>query len=265
MKLNVFSAFFMRLIDSHCHLDLPAFDSDRDTALQRALDNGVTDLIVPAVQASTWEELQLLSSQDNPAQIHAAYGLHPVFDRHHSAGDLLLLEQQLSSAECIAVGECGLDFFIDDYDKDRQLSYFIGQLDLAVQFQLPVIIHSRKSLDLVLKEIRLRPGLTGVVHCYSGSLQQAKQLIDLGFYLGFGGPITYPRARKLRGLIVELPLESLLLETDAPDQPDMSNHGQRNEPALLPKIAECVAELRNCSVETVAEVTTHNCQRLFAL
>jgi len=255
----------MRLIDSHCHLDLSAFDSDRDVVLKTALDSGVTDLIVPAVQASTWGKLQLLSAQYNPAQVHAAYGLHPVFDQHHSIGDLLLLEQQLNSTDCIAVGECGLDFFIDEYDKDSQLSYFIGQLDLAVQFQLPVIIHSRKSLDLVLKEIRLRPSLTGVVHSYSGSLQQAKQLIDVGFYLGFGGPITYPRASKLRGLIVALPLEALLLETDAPDQPDMSKHGQRNEPAWLPSIAECVAELRGCSVETVAEVTTQNCQQLFAL
>ena len=134
-----------------------------------------------------------------------------------------------------------------------------------MQFELPVIIHSRKSLDLILKEIRLRPSLTGVVHSYSGSLQQAKQLIDLGFYLGFGGPITYPRARKLRSLIVELPLESLLLETDAPDQPDVSIHGQRNEPAYLPEIVKCVAELRGCTLEEVAEVTTQSCQALFAL
>lgn len=254
----------MRLIDSHCHVDLSAFDSDRDAVLQRAFDSGVTDIIVPAVQSSTWKQLELLSNQDNPSQVHAAYGLHPVFDDQHSVSDLLLLEQQLSDSECIAVGECGLDFFIDGYDRDRQLSYFTEQLDLAVQFQLPVVIHSRKSLDLVLKEVRLRPSLTGVVHSYSGSLQQAKQLIDLGFYLGFGGPITYPRARKLRSLVVELPLESLLLETDAPDQPDISKRGQRNEPAWLPKIASCVAELRKCSVESVADVTAQNCKRLFA-
>ena len=255
----------MRLIDSHCHLDLSAFDADRNAVLQRARDSGVTDVIVPAVQASGWGKLQGISEADNPVNVHPAYGLHPVFERHHEANDLLLLEKQLSDESAIAVGECGLDFFIDEYDKAKQLSFFTGQLDLAVQHQLPVIIHSRKSLDFVLKELRLRPGLIGVVHSYSGSYQQAKQLIDLGFYLGFGGPITYPRARKLRGLIVDLPLESLLLETDAPDQPDISNHGQRNEPSWLNSIVSCVAELRKTPTEQVAEITTKNCEMLFGL
>jgi TatD DNase family protein len=145
------------------------------------------------------------------------------------------------------------------------LHYFIGQLDLAVKHQLPVIIHSRKSLDLILKELRLRPSLTGVVHSYSGSLQQAKQLIELGFYLGFGGPITYPRASKLRSLVVELPLEALLLETDAPDQPDITHRGSRNEPSLLLAIADCIAELRNIPIKEVVEVTTNNSKRLFKL
>lgn len=255
----------MRLIDSHCHLDLAAFDADRHQVLQRAKDSGVTDLVVPAVQASGWKKLQRISAAENPINIHIAYGLHPVFEQCHDPSDLLLLEEQISNEKPIAVGECGLDFFIDGYQRSKQLEYFTGQLDLAVQFQLPLIIHSRKSLDLVLKELRLRPGLTGVIHSYSGSLQQAKQLIDLGFYLGFGGPITYPRARKLRSLVVELPLESLLLETDAPDQPDASHHGARNEPGWLPQIAACVAGLRNSPVESIAEITTQNCQRLFAL
>ena len=255
----------MRLIDSHCHLDLSAFDPDRNAVLKRARDNGVTNVIVPAVQATGWEKLQSISGEHNPVQVHPAYGLHPVFERYHEANDLLLLEKQLSHDSTIAVGECGLDFFIDEYDKAKQLSFFTGQLDLAVQHQLPVIIHSRKSLDLVLKELRLRPGLIGVVHSYSGSYQQAKQLIDLGFYLGFGGPITYPRATKLRGLVVGLPLESLLIETDAPDQPDISNHGQRNEPSWLSNIVTCVAELRKTSSEEVAEVTTKNSEQLFRL
>ena len=255
----------MRLIDSHCHLDLSAFDLDRSQVMQSALEGGVTDIIVPAVQASGWKKLQQLCGQKNPVQVHAAYGLHPVFDKHHEEHDLVRLEDQLKKQKSIAVGECGLDFFIDDHDKSRQLKFFTGQLDLAIQFKLPLIIHSRKSLDLVLKELRLRPGLTGVIHSYSGSLQQAKQLIDLGFYLGFGGPITYTRARKLRSLIIELPLESLLLETDAPDQPDASNHGRRNEPGWLSNIASCVAELRDSSIEEVANVTTQNCKRLFAI
>ena len=255
----------MRLIDSHCHLDLSAFDLDRDEVMQRARDKGVTDIIVPAVQASGWAKLHEISRSHNPVNVHAAFGLHPVFEEYHEVNDLLLLEKQLNNESAIAVGECGLDFFIDQFDKAKQLSFFTGQLDLAVQYQLPVIIHSRKSLDLVLKELRLRPSLNGVVHSYSGSYQQAKQLIDLGFYLGFGGPITYPRATKLRSLIVDLPLESLLLETDAPDQPDISKHGQRNEPCWLNNIVSCVAGLRATSFEQVAEVTTKNSEQLFGL
>ncbi|MGB1309721.1 MAG: TatD family hydrolase [Leucothrix sp.] len=254
----------MRLIDSHCHLDLAAFDIDRDIVMQRASENGISDVIIPAVQASGWGKLQALVGQDNPLCVHAAYGLHPVFDPFHSEHDLVLLEQQLGQS-CVAVGECGLDFFIDDYDCTRQLAFFTAQLDLAVQFQLPVIIHSRKSLDLVLKELRLRPSLQGVVHSFSGSEQQAKQLIEQGFYLGFGGPITYPRANKLRRLVAELPLEWLLLETDAPDQPDITKRGQRNEPSWLPTVAACFAELRGCSIEEVAEVTSCNSECLFGL
>jgi len=256
----------MRLIDSHCHLDLSLFDVDRNAALQRADDSGISDIIVPAVKSSSWQKLQGISKQeDSSVKVHAAYGLHPVFQQDHKPNDLALLEKQLEAEPAIAVGECGLDFYIDDYEPLEQLKYFTAQLDLAVQFELPVIVHSRKSLDIVLRELRLRPSLTGVVHSYSGSLQQAKMLIDLGFYLGFGGPITYPRATKLRRLIVDLPLESLLLETDAPDQPDISHRGLRNEPSWLPEIVSCVAKLRNISVEKVAEVTTKNSQRLFSL
>ena len=255
----------MRLIDSHCHLDLSSFDDDRQAVLDRSLAQHVSDIIVPAVEAAGWEKLQHLCQDANPVQIHAAYGLHPVFEQQHEVNHLDWLDQQLSHPSTIAVGECGLDFFIKEYDKQKQLALFTGQLDLAVQHQLPLVIHSRKSLDFVLKELRLRPGLTGVIHSYSGSYQQAKQLIDLGFYLGFGGPITYTRAKKLRGLVVDLPLESLLLETDSPDQPDLANHGKRNEPSWLMNIASCIATLRNTSVEQVAEVTTNSAQRLFRI
>jgi TatD DNase family protein len=255
----------MRLIDSHCHLDLAAFDSDRTAVMQSANAAGVSDIIIPAVEAKSWGGLARLCSKEQAVNLHAAYGLHPMFMAQHSKQHLLDLEQQLSSVESIAVGECGLDFFIPEHDKPQQLEFFTAQLDLAVQFQLPVIIHSRKSLDLVLKELRLRPSLTGVVHSFSGSPQQAKQLIDLGFYLGFGGPITYTRATKLRALIKSLPLTGLLLETDAPDQPDAAHYGLRNQSAWLVDILECVAELRDEPIEHIAEVTTENALSLFRL
>lgn len=255
----------MRLIDSHCHLDLEAFDSDRSIIMQSARAVGVSDIIIPAVEASKWNGLVKLCRKDFPVNLHAAYGLHPMFMAQHTMQQLLDLETLLSSGEAIAVGECGLDFFIPKYDKQQQLDIFTAQLDLAVQFNLPVIIHSRKSLDLVLKELRLRPSLSGVVHSFSGSSQQARQLLDLGFYLGFGGPITYPRATKLRELIRTLPLDGLLLETDAPDQPDAKHHGLRNQPAWLVDIVNCIAELRNESIHHTAEVTTRNAITVFGL
>lgn len=255
----------MRLIDSHCHLDLSIFSIDRKEVLQQAKNNQVGDIIIPAVESRRWGNLERLCESESPINLHAAYGLHPMFMSAHKPSDLITLEQQLNQSKAVAVGECGLDFFIEGYDKKQQLMYFTAQMDLAVQFQLPVIIHSRKSLDLVLKEIRLRPVSRGVIHSFSGSIQQAKQLIDLGFYLGFGGPISYLRATKLRRLVKELPLESLLLETDSPDQPDASHHGQRNQPAWLVDIAKTVADLRGMEVERVAEVTTRNCCDLFGI
>ena len=255
----------MRLIDSHCHLDLAAFDRDREAVTLSAATVGVSDIIIPAVEAQTWTALARLCQRERSVSLHAAYGLHPMFMGQHTKQHLLDLEQQLSSAQSIAVGECGLDFFIPEHDKSRQLDFFTAQLDLAVQFKLPVIIHSRKSLDFVLKELRIRPSLSGVVHSFSGSLQQAKQLLDLGFYLGFGGPVTYNRATKLRALVQTLPLDGLLLETDAPDQPDATHYGLRNQSAWIVDIAECFAALRNESVEYIAEVTTSNALRVFDL
>ena len=257
----------MRLIDSHCHLDFTAFNEDRDALLKQAYENHVTDIIIPGVISDTWGDLEKLCIAEggNRVKLHAAYGLHPVFMSSHSQQDLMLLEQQLANSNAVAVGECGLDFFIEPHDKTQQLEYFVAQMDLAVQFQLPMIIHSRKSLDLVLKEIRQRPGLRGVIHSFSGSYQQAKQLIDLGFYLGFGGPVTYTRANKLRRLVVDLPLEGLLLETDAPDQPDSSHHGLRNEPSWLIDIANVIAELRGVEVSEVATTTSRNSCDLFGI
>lgn len=260
----------MRLIDSHCHIDLEQFADDRREVLVEAKRQGVSDIIVPAVTAARWRDLQVLTSSElarlsEEPLLHAAYGLHPVFTHEHHPNDLIELERFLQTADVVALGECGLDFFIPDYDSEAQMRYFTAQLDLAVQYQLPVIIHARKALDLVLRELRKRPGLRGVIHSFSGSLQQAKQLIDLGFYLGFGGPVTYTRALKLRMLVAELPLSALLIETDAPDQPDASHHGERNQPAWLPEIASCIAGLRGITVESVAETTSENAKLLFNL
>lgn len=255
------------LIDTHCHVDLSRFDVDREAVLQRAVEAKVAKIIVPAIMAAHWSTLASLT-QHYP-NVFAAYGLHPMFMSHHHQQDIDTLVPYLQAETTIAVGECGLDFFIFDKQSDNeaakkaQIALFYAQLSLAQQYNLPVIIHSRKSLDLVLKALRLYPDLCGVIHSFSGSQQQAYQLIDQGFYLGFGGVITYPRAKKLRYLVSTLPLDALLLETDAPDQPDIEHYGQRNEPAFLMNIAQVVADLRDISVQAVAQITTQNATELF--
>ncbi len=258
----------MQLIDSHSHIDFSDFDNDREVVIERANNAGISNIIVSATTAKRWPLIKALC--DKQAQCHPAYGLHPMFMSDYKPQHFDDLKHWIKSENPIAIGEVGLDYFIDEANRDNstqvrqsQLDLFIAQLELANEFDLPIIIHARKSLDIILKHLRRFHNLTGSIHSFSGSEQQAKQLIDLGFYLGFGGPITYTRATKLRKLVTTLPLESLLLETDSPDQPDSLHYKQRNEPAYLINVAQVVAELRGISVEEVAQVTSQNAQTLF--
>lgn len=251
----------LKYIDSHSHLDFSAFDDDRSDALHRAQEKGVVKIVVSATVANRWNLIKVLADK-NP-MILPAYGLHPMFMGEHKEADLDQLKHWLATENAVAIGEIGLDYFIPDPDKKSQLDLFCAQLDIATEFNLPVIIHARKSLDIVLREIRKRPALRGSIHSFSGSEQQAKQLIDLGFYLGFGGPITYTRAKKLRRLISLLPLDAILLETDAPDQPDCLHCGERNEPAFLPLIAKEIAEIRHIDLEEVSRQAFKNTKTLF--
>ena len=163
----------------------------------------------------------------------------------------------------VAVGECGLDYFIEDLDRDVQQGIFDAQLRIAREFDLPVIVHARRAVDAVIASLRKVGGLRGVVHSFSGSTQQAEQLWHLGFLLGLGGPVTYERAHRLRSLAATMPIEHLLLETDAPDQPDAWHRGERNEPMHVAAIARTIADLRNTTPEAVASATTRNAARLF--
>jgi len=256
----------MILIDSHSHLDFSEFDNDRADMLNRAKKSGVSDIIISATTAERWPLLKNLKQIDSSKpECHIAYGLHPMFMSEHKLEHLDSLKTLLEKEEAIAVGEIGLDFFIPEPDMKKQIDFFTAQLAIANELNLPVIIHARKSQDIVLKYLRQFPNLRGSLHSFSGSEQQAKQLIDLGFYLGFGGPITYTRATKLRKLVSTLPLEALLIETDSPDQPDALHFGERNEPAYLPNIAETIAQLRGISIDEVARITTYNTRTLFKL
>ncbi|WP_296246548.1 TatD family hydrolase [uncultured Stenotrophomonas sp.] len=253
----------MQLIDSHCHLDAAEFDIDREAVIALARASGVGVQIVPAVTAASWPKLREVCAAD--AGLHPAYGLHPMFLPEHRPEHLQQLRDWVERESPCAIGECGLDFFVDDLDPEAQRLYFQGQLELARDAQLPLIVHARRALDEVILRIRRVGGLSGVVHSFSGSPEQARQLWELGFMIGLGGPITYTRANRLRGLVTQMPLEFLLLETDAPDQPDVGIRGQRNEPSRLRQILDTVAELRQQPAADIAAQTTANAGRLFGL
>jgi len=253
----------VQLVDSHCHLDAPEFDGDRDAMLARARAAGVAAMVVPAITAASWPGLHRACAAD--AALHPAYGLHPMFLAEHRPAHLDELRTWLEREKPCAIGECGLDFFVEGLDPTAQRHYFQAQLQLAREFGLPVIVHARRAVEEVIQTLRRIGGLRGVIHSFSGSPEQARQLWDMGFLIGLGGPVTYPRANRLRTLVATMPLEFLLLETDAPDQPDAGIRGQRNEPARLPAIASAIAALRGQPVEDIAARTSHNARQLFDL
>lgn len=253
----------MQLVDSHCHLDASEFDADRLAVVERARAAGVGVQIVPAITAASWPGLRTVCAAQHG--LYPAYGLHPMFLDAHRPEHLDALREWIERERPCAVGECGLDFFVDGLDRELQRHYFHGQLVLAREFDLPVIVHARRAMDEVIHTMRRVGGLRGVIHSFSGSPEQARQLWDMGFLIGLGGPVTYTRANRLRQLAATMPLEYLLLETDAPDQPDSAIRGQRNEPARLPVILETIAQLRQQMATEIARQTSANAQRLFSL
>ena len=253
----------MELIDTHCHFDEPEFDTDRDLITDKMYQLGVKSLIFPAISAKKWPKLKQVVAQS--PYFYASYGLHPLYLAEHEPAHLATLRQWIDRENPVAIGECGLDFYVPELDVTAQEILFIEQLKLAREFDLPLIIHARRSVDAVLKQLRRFRGLKGVIHSFAGSQQQADMLIQQGFYLGVGGTCTYPRASRLRTILATIPLEHLVLETDAPDQPDSAWRGLRNEPTRLPFIAATLAELRNDTIEHIAHITTGNARTLFNL
>ncbi|TYT23642.1 TatD family deoxyribonuclease [Luteimonas viscosa] len=253
----------MLLIDSHCHLDAAEFDLDRNEVVARAREAGVRAQVVPAVQADAWPKLRDVCG-GSPG-LYPAYGLHPMYLEAHRSVHLQDLRGWIERERPVAVGECGLDYFVDGLDREAQQAYFEGQLRLAREFDLPVIVHARRAVDAVIASLRRIGGLRGVVHSWSGSEEQARQLWRLDFLLGIGGPVTFDRARRLRRLVADMPLQHLLLETDAPDQPDAGIRGQRNEPGRLATVLQAVAALRDADPDEIARTTSANAAHLFGL
>ena len=252
-----------RLFDSHSHLDVPEFDADREAVLARAQAAGVREQLVPAVDHDSWPALRAACALDDG--LHAAYGLHPVYLDRHRPAHLYALREWIERERPRAIGECGLDFFVEGLDAEAQRDYFQGQLELARDFDLPVVVHARRAVEEVYVTCKRIGGLRGIVHSFGGSPEQARQLAELGFLLGIGGPVTYERARRLRRLVAEAPIEWLVLETDSPDQPDAGHRGQRNEPARLLEVLDVVARLRDEDPDAVADATRANARRLLGL
>jgi len=251
------------LIDSHVHTDDPRLDSHRDSMLEDARTANIKAQIVPSISRQHWPRVRSLCAAH--PDLFPCYGLHPCFQHEHLSSHLDDLATWLGKERPIAVGECGLDYSINEDDRLKQQQLFAAHLAMAREFNLPIVIHARKAVEDVINMIKASGHYRGVIHSYNGSQQQAKQLLDLGYRLGFGGAVTYPRASRLRAMVQSLPLDGILLETDAPDQPDAAHHGQLNQPAYLIDILHFISDIRPESAMDIAVQTTRNSVELFAL
>ncbi|MGO2233266.1 MAG: TatD family hydrolase [Marinomonas sp.] len=249
-------------IDSHCHLDFDVFDEQRDSLMLSCLENKVAGFLVPATTFVSWSKLATLIKRY--PEWRAAYGLHPYFLTEASLDQIDFLAEQCDTPRVVAVGEIGLDCWSNAVDMRVQLDFFSRQLKVAKSLKLPVILHARKSYDLVFKCLR-ETGFKGggVVHAFNGSIEQAERFIDLGFVLGIGGTVTYSRAQKAHRVLASLSDNAFILETDSPDMPLQGLQGKNNTPLSIPLIAQCVAMIREESVEHIAVQTYDNLLRVF--
>ncbi len=256
----------MRLIDSHTHLDFPEFDADRDALLPRCRARGVERLVVLGVYQGNWQRLWDLVQGD--AGLFAAFGLHPVYLEQHCPEHLNelrdWLQRLVGHRQLCAVGEFGLDYFLEDLDRERQQALFEAQLALAAEFELPALLHVRRAHAVTiatLKRFKLARG--GIIHAFAGSVEEAREYLKLGFRLGLGGAPTWPQARRLRRVVGQLPLEAVVLETDSPDMAPAMHANQRNSPEYLPDICAELARLMDVSTEALAEASSRNACELF--
>ena len=259
-------------IDTHCHLDAAEFDADRDAVVERARAAGVVQIVLPAVDAGNFARVRELAHRHD---LSYALGIHPMCTDRAADGDLDTLRAALAGQRddprLVAVGEIGLDHFIAGLDRDRQVRFFSAQLALADEFGLPVLLHVRRAVDVVLKHLRRTPGHGGIAHAFNGSAQQAEAFVGLGFRLGFGGAVTFDRALRIRRVGQVVPLDAIVMETDAPDiapqwlyrtaEARAAGASMRNESAELARIGAELAALRGVSAVELAAATSANALR----
>ncbi|MEK2610305.1 TatD family hydrolase [Pseudomonas shirazensis] len=256
----------MRLIDTHSHLDFPEFDADREHVLGNAAASGVERVVVLGVTADNLQRVWQLACSDS--RVYAALGLHPVFLAQHRFEHLLELrnwfERLRGDPRLCAVGEIGLDYYLPELDPAEQQALFEAQLQIACDFDLPALLHVRRSHAQVIATLkRYRLQRAGIIHAFAGSFEEAREYIKLGFKLGLGGAATWPQALRLRKTVARLPLESVVLETDAPDMAPAMYPGLRNSPEHLPQIAQVLAELMGVAPEQLAAASSRTACELF--
>jgi TatD DNase family protein len=256
----------VELIDTHTHLDFPDFDADRTALLAESRALGVQRMVVLGVYQGNWQRVWDLVQSD--PDLHAAFGLHPVYLDQHQPEDLPELGDWLTRLaghrQLCAVGEIGLDYFIETLDRERQQTLFDAQLQLAVDFDLPALIHVRRSHAAVVATLkRFRLKRAGIIHAFAGSKEEAREYIKLGFKLGLGGAATWPQALRMHRVLAELPLDAVVLETDSPDMAPAMFAGQRNSPSHLPDICAALAQIMGISPEQLAAVSTANAREVF--
>ena len=259
------------MIDTHCHLDAPEFDADRHAVLTRARAGGVDLIVVPAVDPSNWDVVRSLTRLVDPTLPERRYalGMHPMYiDRcPDEAIDQLRVAATAARDDplFVGIGEIGLDHFVPDQDLTRQLAFFVAQLRIARDLDLPVILHTRRAVDPVSRELRRLGPFTGIAHAFNGSQQQAERMVSLGMALGFGGAATFTRASNIRRLVADVPAEAIVLETDAPDIAPSWVAPGRNSPAELPQIGAELAVLRGMTAAAFEALADANARRVLRL
>ena len=251
------------LFDTHAHYDDAAFDTDRDALLEALPASGVGLVIDPGCDVKSSERALMLAAQW--PHVYAAVGIHPEELGGMAEGDLERIEALCTQDKCVAIGEIGLDYYWDDTRKEEQKALFIRQIELALQKELPVIVHDREAHGDCLDIVRRYRELRGVFHCYSGSAEMAEELLRRGWYLGFDGPVTYKNARKTLEVLAVCPLDRLLIETDSPYLSPVPQRGKRNDSRNLSFIVERIAEIKGCSSQEVEAAALENGRRLFKI
>ncbi len=253
------------IIDTHCHLYLPAFETDIETVIENAKKNDVAKFFLPAIDSSTHNQMIALEEK-YAGSCFSMIGLHPCSVKENYKNELLEIESWLDKRKFYAIGECGLDFHWDKTFVKEQYAALEQQIEWSIQYNLPIILHTRNATQETIDVFKnhTTKGLKGIFHCFGGSIEEANQIIDMGFYLGIGGVVTYKNSG-LDNVLKDIDLKYIVLETDAPYLTPLPFRGTRNESAYLKNIAEKIATIKNCSYEEVAKITTENAMKIFGI